>query len=124
MMNKNRPVFLNLLQFRFPMSAVMSVGHRASGVMMILGIPYLAYILDRSLSGSEGFTDTMAFLDQGLVRLVLFVVLWALIHHLLAGIRFLLIDFQIGVDKKSGKISALAVMIAAPVFAILIELLS
>ncbi|MEE9358272.1 succinate dehydrogenase, cytochrome b556 subunit [Candidatus Vondammii sp. HM_W22] len=124
MMHKNRPVFLNLLQFRFPMTAIMSVGHRTSGVMMILGIPYLVYVLDRSLSGAEGFADTMAFFDQWLVRLVLFVVLWALIHHLLAGIRFLLIDFQIGVDKKSGRLSALAVMISAPIFAILIELLS
>ncbi|MCW8889147.1 MAG: succinate dehydrogenase, cytochrome b556 subunit, partial [Sedimenticola sp.] len=55
MTTKNRPVYLDLTQFRFPIAAIMSVGHRASGVLMILAIPFLAYILDLSLSGPEGF---------------------------------------------------------------------
>jgi len=124
MMPDNRPVFLNLFQFRFPIAAVMSVGHRASGVLMVLALPFLVYMLDISLQGEQGFVAAQAVLQNGLVKFLLFLMLWALLHHLLAGIRFLLIDFDIGVDKESGRRSALVVMIAAPILAIVVGVLS
>ena len=124
MMSDNRPVFLNLFQFRFPIAAVMSVGHRVSGVLMVFALPFLVYVLDISLQGEQGFAAAQATLQIGLVKLLLFLVLWALLHHLLAGIRFLLIDFDIGVDKESGRRSAIAVMIAAPILAIVVGVLS
>jgi len=122
MMTKNRPVYLDLKQFRFPIAAIMSVGHRASGVLMILAIPFLAYMLDLSLSGAEGFAQATTILDSLFIKLVLFVVLWAMLHHLLAGIRYLLIDFHLGVEKEVATKSAQAVTVAAPVLAILIGL--
>ncbi|MCW8905663.1 MAG: succinate dehydrogenase, cytochrome b556 subunit [Sedimenticola sp.] len=122
MTTKNRPVYLDLKQFRFPIAAIMSVGHRASGVLMILAIPFLAYMLDLSLSGVEGFAQATAILDSLFIQLVLFVVLWAMLHHLLAGIRYLLIDFHLGVEKEVATKSAQAVTVAAPVLAILIGL--
>lgn len=122
MMTKNRPVYLDLKQFRFPIAAIMSVGHRASGVLMILAIPFLAYMLDLSLSGPEGFAHVSTILDSLFIQLVLFVVLWAMLHHLLAGIRYLLIDFHLGVEKEMATKSAQAVTVAAPVLAILIGL--
>jgi len=124
MMSDNRPVFLNLFQFRFPIAAVMSVGHRVSGVLMVFALPFLVYMLDISLQDQPGFAAAQATLQNGLVKLLLFLMLWALLHHLLAGIRFLLIDFDIGVDKESGRKSALAVMIAAPILAIIVGVLS
>lgn len=123
MMTKNRPVYLDLKQFRFPIAAIMSVGHRASGVLMILAIPFLAYILDLSLAGPDGFAAVKTILDSLFIKLVLFVVLWAMLHHLLAGIRFLLIDFDMGVEKEIATKSAQAVMVAAPVLAVLIGLI-
>jgi len=124
MMSDNRPVFLNLFQFRFPIAAVMSVGHRASGVLMVFALPFLVYILDISLQDQRGFVAAQATLQNGLVKLMLFLMLWALLHHLLAGIRFLLIDFDIGVDKENGRKSAIAVMIATPILAIVVGVLS
>jgi len=115
----DRPVFLNLFKFRFPIAAVMSVGHRASGVFLALAVPALIYLLDLSLSSAEGFAHVQELLGGLFVKLVVFVVLWALLHHLLAGIRFLLIDFEIGVEKEAGRKSATAVMVAAPILAIL-----
>jgi len=115
----DRPVFLNLLKFRFPIAAVMSVGHRASGVFLALAVPALIYLLDLSLSSAAGFAHVQELLGGLFVKLVVFVVLWALLHHLLAGIRFLLIDFEIGVEKEAGRKSATAVMVAAPILAIL-----
>ena len=120
----DRPVFLNLFQFRFPIAAIMSVGHRASGILMVLVLPFLIYLLDISLQDEQGFAAARDILQHGLVKLILFLLLWALLHHLLAGIRYLLIDFEIGVDKQSGRQSATAVMVAAPVLALIIGILS
>ena len=124
MMSNNRPVFLNLFQFRFPIAAIMSVGHRASGILMVLVLPLLIYLLDISLQDEQGFAAAREVLQNGLVKLILFLVLWALMHHLLAGIRYLLIDFDIGVDKESGRKSATAVMVIAPLLALAIGVLS
>lgn len=123
MMTKNRPVYLNLKEFRFSLAAIVSMGHRVSGILLILSIPFLAYTLDLSLSGPEGFVAAQAITDGLFIQLLLFIVLWAILHHLLAGIRCLLIDFHIGVDSEISKLSAKAVMIGAPVFAVLIEVL-
>ncbi|MCG8425838.1 MAG: succinate dehydrogenase, cytochrome b556 subunit [Chromatiales bacterium] len=123
MMTNDRPVFLDLMQIRFPIPAIMSVGHRASGILMVLAIPFLVYLLDLSLSGPEGFAAAKAVFSGWFAKLVMFVVLWALIHHLLAGIRYLLIDFDIFVDKEGGRQSATAVMVAAPVLALIVEIL-
>ncbi|HEB95427.1 MAG TPA: succinate dehydrogenase, cytochrome b556 subunit [Sedimenticola thiotaurini] len=124
MMINNRPVFLNLFQFRFPIAAIMSVGHRASGVLMVLAFPFLVYILDLSLQGEAGFAAAREILQSLPVRLVLFLLLWALMHHLLAGIRFLLIDFDIGVGREQARLSAWFVMLAAPLLALLVGVLS
>ncbi len=90
---------------------------------MILAIPFLAYILDLSLAGPDGFAAVKTILDSLFIKLVLFIVLWAMLHHLLAGIRFLLIDFHMGVEKEIATKSAQAVMVAAPVLAVLIGLI-
>ena len=123
MMTKNRPVFLDLKEFRFPIAAIASVGHRASGILMILAIPFLANILDLSLSGPEGYAEAAAILSGGFVKFLLFILLWAMIHHLLAGVRFLLIDFHIGVEKEIAQKSAQAVTVASPVVALILGLL-
>ncbi len=119
-MNRNRPVFLNLFQFRFPVAAVMSVGHRAAGVLMVLAIPFTVYLLDLSLAGPDGFARATETLDRWPVQLALFLLTWAMVHHLLAGIRFLLIDFDIGVGKRAGRRSAVLVMLLAPLFALVL----
>jgi len=107
---KPRPVFLNLLQIRLPVAGIMSIIHRATGVVMVLSIPLLVYLLDLSLSGPQGFADAQA----------LFGFLWGLMHHLLAGIRYLLIDIDIGVEKPLFRQTAWAVIVAAPVLALIL----
>ncbi|MBV2091738.1 MAG: succinate dehydrogenase, cytochrome b556 subunit [Candidatus Thiodiazotropha sp. (ex Ctena orbiculata)] len=117
---KPRPVFLNLFKIRLPMAGIMSIIHRATGVVMVLSIPLLIYLFDLSLSGVDGFAAAKAILDLGLVKLILFLMLWALVHHLLAGIRYLLIDIDIGVEKPLFRQTALAVTVAAPVVALML----
>jgi succinate dehydrogenase / fumarate reductase cytochrome b subunit len=117
---KPRPVFLNLMQIRLPVAGVMSIIHRASGVVMVLSIPLLIYLLDLSLAGPEGFNAAATLFDNMLVKLILLGFIWGLMHHLLAGIRYLLIDIDIGVEKPLFRHSAWAVIIAAPVLALIL----
>ena len=123
MPNKRRPVFLNLLQFRFPIPAIMSIIHRASGAVMVLAVPLFIYLLDLSLSGEAGFARATEILGYGLVRLLLFFFVWGVIHHLFAGLRYLLIDFDIGVDREAGTRSAWAVLVAAPLMTVVLGVL-
>ncbi len=117
---KPRPVFLNLMQIRLPVAGVMSIIHRATGVVMVLSIPLLIYLLDLSLSGPQGFAQAAALFDNILVKLILLGFVWGLMHHLLAGIRYLLIDIDIGVEKPLFRQTAWAVIVAAPVLALIL----
>jgi succinate dehydrogenase / fumarate reductase, cytochrome b subunit len=115
-----RPVFLNLLQIRLPVAGVMSIGHRITGVVMVLAIPALVYLLDRSVAGPEGFASVKVMVTSLPFQIVLFLALWALAHHFLAGIRYLLLDVDVGVDKPMYRHTALAVLVAAPGLALLL----
>jgi succinate dehydrogenase / fumarate reductase cytochrome b subunit len=117
---KPRPVFLNLLQIRLPVAGVMSIIHRVTGVVMVLSIPLMIYLLDLSLTSPQGFADVTALFDNILVKLILFGFIWGLMHHLLAGIRYLLIDIDIGVEKPIFRQTAWAVIVAAPVLALIL----
>ena len=115
---KPRPVFLNLTQIRLPVAGVMSIIHRVTGVVMVLSVPLLIYLLDLSLSGAEGFDCATTLFASLPAKLMLFLFLWGLMHHLLAGIRYLLIDIEIGVEKPLFRQTAWAVIAAAPLLAL------
>lgn len=106
---RNRPVFLNLFQIRLPATAVVSFGHRVAGILLFLMIPVSIYLLDLSLHGPAGYQQALAILASGWFRLPAFIVIWAFAHHLFAGIRFLLIDLDIGVDRAAARRSAFLV---------------
>ena len=119
-LHHNRPVYLNLVQIRLPVAGVMSIIHRITGVVMVLAIPFLAWALQRSLSGDAGFAEVAHLFGGWFGKAALFAMCWALLHHLLAGVRYLLIDVDIGVEKPVFRYTAWAVLVAAPLLALLI----
>ena len=104
--NKKRPVFLDLLKIDMPATAILSIGHRISGVLLFLSIPFFLYLFDLSLASEAGFDQAMSILNQGFIKVLCVMLLWGLIHHLLAGIRFLLLDIHIGMNKQAASKSA------------------
>jgi len=104
--HNKKPVFLNLLQIRMPVTAVVSIGHRFSGLILFICIPVLIYYLDKSLQSAEEFAAVLNTFSSSPVKWIAILLIWVFVHHLVAGIRFLLIDIDIGVDKKSASISA------------------
>ena len=110
-MADNRPVYLNLFKIRLPTTGIVSFAHRVSGFLLFLAIPFSIYILDLSVSSADGFEHGLRLLQQPVLQLFLLLAVWALVHHFLAGIRYLLLDFDIGVDKTGSNITAWAVLI-------------
>lgn len=119
MRREGRPVFLNLLQIRLPLPGVVSIAHRISGVFLFLAIPLFLLLFQRSLQGEAGFAETLAWLRNPLVMLITLVVVWSLLHHWLAGVRYLLIDLEVGVDRPAARRSAWLVMVLAPVLTVI-----
>lgn len=114
-MTENRPVYLNLFKIRLPVPGIVSLAHRASGVLLFLAIPFLIYLLDLSITSSQGFNQVLEILQQPVVMLAQLVLVWAIVHHFFAGIRFLLIDFDLGIEKTSSNIGAWLVLVAEAV---------
>ena len=115
-----RPVHLNLFQIRLPIPGILSIMHRATGVFMALAAPYLIYLLDQSLTNAAGYDAAVSALHSLPGVLFVFVLMWSISHHLLAGIRYLLIDVDVGVEKPLTRQTALGVIIAAPVLGLIL----
>ncbi len=115
-----RPVHLNLLQIRLPVPGVMSILHRVSGALLSVAVPFGLYLLDLSLRGPEGYAQAKSLLDHWFAALLLLGVFWGLLHHLFAGIRYLLLDVDVGIEKPVYRQSAWAVLLAAPPLALLL----
>ena len=110
---RSAPVFLDLFRIRFPVGAVTSIAHRLSGLLLFLSFPVLVYWLDLSLQDPAGYAAALEWLECGWVRLASVVIAWSLFHHLLAGVRFLLIDIGVGVERTPARRSAWAVNVLA-----------
>ena len=115
-----RPRFLNLLAIRMPVGAVTSIAHRLSGVLMFLSLPLAAFLLELSLKDEAGFRAAAALLDAPAAKLLVLILSWALMHHLFAGIRFLLLDLEIGLEKAKARRMAWVASLAAPLAALVL----
>lgn len=117
---QKRPKFLNLLQIHLPVAGVNSIAHRISGALLFLAIPLLIYLFNLSLRDADGYQKVMDITGSLSGKLVLSLLVWASAHHLLAGIRFLLIDLDIGMDLVPARNSAWFVNVAGIVIFIFI----
>lgn len=107
---KRRPKHLDLMEIRLPMPAFVSILHRFSGVLLFLFIPIILYLFERSLATEAGYADLAGFVAHPLVKLVLLGLLWAFLHHLFAGIRYLLLDIHVGTDLAASRAGSGAVL--------------
>ena len=96
--NSERPVYISVspFKFAFPFTALASIAHRITGVLLFLGIGYLLWLLSLGLESEAGYAEAQAALAAPFAKLVLWGVLSMLIYHILAGVKHLLLDFHIG----------------------------
>lgn len=98
-----RPLWYNLSLLNLPLPGVVSILHRISGALLFLFTAALLYLLDASLASAESFESARRFVAHPLAKLVLLGLLWAFLHHLCAGVRYLLFDVQVGMDLPTAR---------------------
>ena len=120
---KKRPEFRNinalvdLPTYRLPAAGFVSILHRISGLVMFLLLPFVVWMFDTSVSSEISFAKFKAAFNIGvgfvpgfLVQLVALVLIWAYLHHLIAGVRHLYMDAHHAVSKEFGKSSAVVTL--------------
>lgn len=118
-LTKKRPEFRNinafkdLTTYRLPLAGWVSILHRASGVLMFLLLPLIVWLFDTSVSSeisydrfSATFSSGIGFVPGWLFKLVVLAIIWAYLHHLIAGLRHLYMDARHAVSKEFGQSSA------------------
>lgn len=111
---KQRPRFLELTEIRLPLAGYASILHRVSGAGLFLMLPLLIWLLQLSLGTTpESIAMFKMVTGSVFVKLVLLGLIWAFLHHFCMGLRILLIDIHIGVEKQQARASAVAVMVVS-----------
>ena len=117
---KKRPKNLDLTTIRLPLAGKVSILHRVSGAGLFLCLPVLLWLFGASLASPESFASFKAVAGMLPVKVILAGLIWAFVHHFCAGIRFLLLDLHIGIDKEAaGKSAAVVLAVSIPLTLIL-----
>jgi succinate dehydrogenase / fumarate reductase, cytochrome b subunit len=115
---KIRPKYLSLpallFEIRLPVPGWVSILHRISGALLFFPfVAWLLYLLDTSLRSEQGFDYVRnQYLALPLVKLGVLLFIWSYCHHLCAGVRYLFLDLDIGVDLKTARITSWIVIVA------------
>jgi succinate dehydrogenase / fumarate reductase, cytochrome b subunit len=115
---KLRPKYLNLrallFEIRLPLPGWISILHRVSGALLVFPFAaWLLYLLDSSLASEARYQAVQVYLKLPLVKAGMLLFIWAYCHHLCAGVRFLLLDLNRGIELVPARRSSLAVLVAS-----------
>jgi succinate dehydrogenase / fumarate reductase cytochrome b subunit len=121
---RQRPEFRNinaisdLPTYRLPAAGWVSILHRVSGALMFVLMPFIIWMFDNSITSEISFASFAAAFNVGigfipgwLIKLVALAIIWAYLHHFIAGIRHLYMDACHAVTKEFGKSSAIVTLV-------------
>ena len=116
---------LDALQYPLPLAAKLSILHRASGMLMFFLLPFIVWMFDASVTSEvsyDGFTSAfvagIGFVPGIVIKLVALALIWAYLHHAVAGVRHLWMDATHSVSKQQGHSSAVATFVISIVLTI------
>ena len=118
---RNINAFTDLTTYRLPSAGIVSILHRVSGIIMFLLLPFIIWMFDTSLSSDYSFARFKAAFNSGLgfvpgwfFKLVALALIWAYLHHFIAGVRHLWMDVShAAVSKEFGTKSAVFTLAAS-----------
>ena len=127
---KTRPTYRNIhvtqiLSYRLPPAGIVSILHRVSGALMFLLLPFIVWLMDVSLSSEISYERFTAAFSAGIgvapgcfIKLVALALIWAYLHHFIAGVRHLWMDMTHSVTREQGHSSAIVTLITSVVLTI------
>jgi succinate dehydrogenase / fumarate reductase cytochrome b subunit len=119
---KNRPVYRNIhvsqiVAYRLPPAGIVSILHRISGALMFVLLPFVIWIFDKSVTSEVSYEQFASLfragagpMPGGFYKLVALALIWAYLHHLIAGVRHLWMDATHAVTKEFGRRSAVVTL--------------
>jgi len=115
---RNINAFKDLPSYRWPLAAIVSGMHRFSGLVMFLLLPFIIWMFDTSVSSeysyarfSAAFSTGLGFVPGWFIKLVALGLIWAYLHHIIAGVRHLWMDVAHAVSKEFGRSSAIVTLV-------------
>ena len=124
---RNINAFKDLPTYRLPAAGWVSILHRASGALMFVLLPFIIWLFDKSISSEISFAKFKAAINLGIgiypgwfIRLTMLALIWAYLHHLIAGMRHLYMDATHSVSLEFGRSSAVFTLSASIVLTVLL----
>jgi len=118
---------IDALQYRLPLAGVVSILHRASGVVMLVLLPFVIWMFDASVTSEISYDGFTAAFSSGLgvlpgwfIKLVVLALIWAYLHHFIAGVRHLWMDATHSVTKDFGRQSAVVTLVLSLLLTVLL----
>jgi len=115
------------LQYRLPLAGVVSILHRVSGGIMFILLPFVIWLFDTSVTSeisydrfTSAFVAGIGFVPAFIVKLAVLALIWAYLHHAIAGVRHLWMDMTHSVTKEQGRSSAIVTLAASLVLTVLL----
>ena len=129
-MTKQRPGTMRLVdavKYRLPLAGVVSILHRVSGLLMFALLPFIIWLFDKSLSSeisydtfSSAFVAGIGVVPAWFVKLVVLALIWAFLHHAIAGVRHVWMDMTHSVTKEQGRLSAVVTLVSSVLLTVLL----
>jgi succinate dehydrogenase / fumarate reductase, cytochrome b subunit len=109
---------IEALQYRLPLAGLVSILHRASGMLMFFLLPFVIWLFDTSVTSeisfdrfASAFSAGIGFVPGFIIKLVALALIWSYLHHAVAGLRHLWMDATHSVELAQGRSSAMATMV-------------
>lgn len=119
-LQNKRPKHLDLLKIKLPLPGIVSILHRISGVLLFFpGIPLLLCGLQSMLESEQSFDALQVTLLNPIVKIALLFFIWFFLHHLCAGIRYLLLDLHYGITLAQTRSSSKVVLVSGVLLTLL-----
>ncbi len=115
-----RPVFLNPLQIRLPVNALVSILHRISGMVMFISLPWILFLLSQSLASASSYQSLQQWLFTTNYRCLFYLILLAWVYHALAGFRHLCMDMGWGESLCASRFTAMLVLVLTLALALIL----
>ena len=119
-MNKSRPKHLALHLIKLPLPGVVSILHRASGLLLFLLLPLFLLMLQYSLFSIETYTQLVEIMRNPFIKIILLALGWAFLHHFFSGIRYLVIDLDLCVGLAEARASSRLVLIISLILVVIL----
>ena len=119
--SRQRPKYVDINLLHLPLPGLVSIFHRVTGVVMFMFlIPAVLFVLQCTLGSEAGFNEWKSVLAHPLAKLIVLGFVWSYMHHLFAGIRYLLLDVHVGIALEPARMSARIVFASGVIATVLV----